>query len=170
MAYIGKFRNKWRAQVQVNGKRVSSVFDTEDAAKKWAGWQTDLLKANRSPKSMLEKLAYADTALLTSIPTRVLKAIHSVPHSLSDILDAAIPLGTQVGIYFLIKDEEVVYVGQSIEIFRRIGKHRNEGKDFDSFAFIECEKSELDKLEAKYITALAPELNWTFGNPSALSR
>lgn len=166
MAYIGKFRDKWRAQVQVNGKRVSSVFDTEDAAKKWAQWQTDLMKANRSSKSMLEKLAYADTALLTSIPKKVLRAIHSVPYKITDILDAAIPIGTQIGVYFLIKDDEVVYVGQSTEILRRIGAHKKDGKDFDSFAFIECGKADLNRIETKYITALVPELNYSLGSAS----
>lgn len=36
MAYISKYRNKWRAQVQKVGVRESAVFDTKREAQSWA--------------------------------------------------------------------------------------------------------------------------------------
>jgi integrase len=36
MAYIGKFRNGWRAQVQRDGVRVSKTFDLKKEAQAWA--------------------------------------------------------------------------------------------------------------------------------------
>lgn len=36
MAYIGKFRDGWRAQVQRDGVRVSKTFDLKKEAQKWA--------------------------------------------------------------------------------------------------------------------------------------
>ena len=63
-----------------------------------------------------------------------------------------------IGIYFLIKNNEVVYVGQSVNVFNRIGQHRYV-KDFDGFKYINCKKSELDILESIYIHFLNPKLN-----------
>lgn len=36
MAYIGKFRDGWRAQIQKDGVRVSKTFDLKKDAQKWA--------------------------------------------------------------------------------------------------------------------------------------
>lgn len=115
----------------------------------------------------MERIAMADLALMTSIPKRVLRSLQEVPYSHKQILDAALPMGTQIGIYFLIKQDEIVYVGQSIDIFRRIGRHKAEGKEFDSFSFIQCEKEKLDYYESIYIGAFVPEQNYnlkTFRN------
>lgn len=64
-----------------------------------------------------------------------------------------------IGIYFLLKDKEIVYVGQSIDIDRRIKDHSYNGKDFDSFEYIECDKSDLTRLETLYIVKFQPMLN-----------
>lgn len=61
------------------------------------------------------------------------------------------------GIYFLIQDNEIVYVGQSVNVLRRIGTHAD--KKFDAFAFVPCDKKALDKLETLYIHLLRPPLN-----------
>lgn len=68
-------------------------------------------------------------------------------------------------IYCLIKDNEIVYVGKSINIQSRILTHKkDEGKEFDSFSIIaklpaEISEQELLKLEEKYIKLLKPKLN-----------
>lgn len=36
MAYIRKYRDKWRAEIQRNGERSSKVFDTKREAQQWA--------------------------------------------------------------------------------------------------------------------------------------
>lgn len=44
-----------------------------------------------------------------------------------------------IGIYFLIKKTKVVYVGQSINIEKRINSHKR-NKNFDRVYTIECEE------------------------------
>lgn len=64
------------------------------------------------------------------------------------------------GIYFLVKDSEVVYVGQSTSVLSRIGTHvLDPNKDFNSFSFLSAPKESLDLLETIYIKVLNPRLN-----------
>ena len=47
-------------------------------------------------------------------------------------------LGTS-GIYFLHLDGEVVYVGQAVDMRRRVGQHLGDAsKQFDAVSFIRC--------------------------------
>lgn len=68
-------------------------------------------------------------------------------------------------IYCLIKENEIVYIGKSINIQSRILTHKkDDGKEFDSFSIIaklpnEISEQELLKLEEKYIKLLKPKLN-----------
>jgi len=63
-----------------------------------------------------------------------------------------------IGIYFLIKERKIIYIGQSNNILTRITTHSN-SKDFDSYSYIPCDESILDKLESLYIHVYQPELN-----------
>jgi len=65
------------------------------------------------------------------------------------------------GIYFLIKDNSVVYVGQSKNMVERIHAHARD-KDFDSYYFLEVDSNELNNFEAMYITLYQPEYNKIF--------
>ena len=67
------------------------------------------------------------------------------------------------GIYFLVKDEKIVYVGQSTNIFARVGTHKTD-KDFDKAVYFECPSTELDDLEYELINILQPKYNKS-GNP-----
>tara|TARA_R110002012_G_scaffold306394_1_gene511074 strand:- start:226 stop:921 length:696 start_codon:yes stop_codon:yes gene_type:complete len=62
------------------------------------------------------------------------------------------------GIYFLIKDSEVVYVGQSINVYSRVNTH-SQDKDFNKIHVLPCGIEELDDLESAYIHHLHPRLN-----------
>lgn len=64
------------------------------------------------------------------------------------------------GIYFLFDGDEIVYVGQSVDIMTRIGAHLRD-KIFDSFNYIECGLRDLNNLEATYILELKPKYNTT---------
>lgn len=79
-----------------------------------------------------------------------------------EILSAARPWTMQCGIYFLIKANKIVYVGQSTNVAVRIGTHASVcggRKEFDSYAFLACKPEALDKIESLYIHLLRPELN-----------
>jgi len=73
------------------------------------------------------------------------------------IAKLALPWERSSGIYFLVQDQEVVYVGQSVNIYSRIAQHPD--KKFQKYAFVPCEVELLDKLESLYIHTLKPRLN-----------
>lgn len=64
------------------------------------------------------------------------------------------------GIYFLWKDDVVVYVGQSTNVYSRVKQHKCE-KDFDKVTFIRLknEKDILNDWEGLFINLIKPKLN-----------
>lgn len=69
---------------------------------------------------------------------------------------------TPTGVYFLIKNQSVVYIGQSVNVYNRVQNHTD--KDFDKFVYIECDKESLNILESLYIHTLKPILNGNINN------
>ena len=63
-----------------------------------------------------------------------------------------------IGIYFLWDIDIIVYIGQSIDICKRITEHRK-NKKFSHYSYIECCKKDLNKLESSYIKTYNPMLN-----------
>ncbi len=80
----------------------------------------------------------------------------------SEIIAASKPWRNTTGVYFLVKGDAVVYVGQALSVFQRIGQHAD--KDFDAVAFVPCPAAALDRLESLYIHVLRPRLNASFRN------
>ena len=66
------------------------------------------------------------------------------------------------GIYFLLRDDRIVYVGMTTSILQRIYAHRLQ-KDFDRVLFTECPEHLLRHVEKALIETLKPELNLTPG-------
>ena len=65
-----------------------------------------------------------------------------------------------VGVYFLCKNGDVVYVGQSVNVVSRVAQHRVEKKkDFDSVYWVEVEEDRLIYEEWKYIEYYNPIYN-----------
>lgn len=65
---------------------------------------------------------------------------------------------TNPGIYVLCLNKEVVYVGQTINIFSRLGAgpdHR--ARPYDKVYFVRCNMDELDRLEALMILKFKPK-------------
>lgn len=62
------------------------------------------------------------------------------------------------GVYFLIRDRKVLYVGQSENLLDRVGRHSMRVA-FTHYTMMLCEKHELDALEAHYINEFKPPLN-----------
>ena len=65
----------------------------------------------------------------------------------------------KMGIYFLIKDQRVVYVGQSVHIDARLIAHQRAGKVWDRWCWLPCPPELLDYLERQYLDALLPPWN-----------
>ena len=71
------------------------------------------------------------------------------------------------GVYYLMKDNKVVYIGESSCIFTRLSQHYKEGiKDFDFFYYDKIESEESRKRnEKKQIKSFRPIYNSTH-NPN----
>jgi excinuclease UvrABC nuclease subunit len=89
-------------------------------------------------------------------------------YSADEIVAFAAPMlhkgSTRCGIYFLLWMDEIVYVGQSVDVRTRIDQHtvgdeRHEVKNFNRYFFIQCEPEELNRLEAYYILKFRPKYN-----------
>ena len=65
---------------------------------------------------------------------------------------------TGATIYVLFKQDEVVYVGQSINPYNRIGQHTKD-KDFDHFRLMSCLKSRMTYWEDVLIWRYDPKYN-----------
>jgi len=74
-----------------------------------------------------------------------------------EIAMSALPWEKASGVYFLLDGDEVVYVGQAVNVYSRISQHTN--KRFDRYAFVPCAVDALDRLESLYIHCLRPRLN-----------
>lgn len=63
-------------------------------------------------------------------------------------------------VYFLLDDDEVVYVGKSVNLHMRLADHfRYPGFAFNGFAFVVCDRDILGYEEAKYIGKYRPKHN-----------
>ena len=71
-----------------------------------------------------------------------------------------------VGVYFLIKEDEIVYVGSSEQsCMNRIMTHIKEGnKDFDSYFILKTKLEDARDQEIKFIMELTPKYNKTISN------
>tara|TARA_R110000744_G_scaffold87840_3_gene171420 strand:- start:1337 stop:1735 length:399 start_codon:yes stop_codon:yes gene_type:complete len=72
------------------------------------------------------------------------------------------------GVYYLLRDNEVVYIGESICIFSRLSQHfKSTEKEFNTFKYEKFEGSDLERKrkEAKLIKKYRPVLNFTH-NPN----
>jgi predicted DNA-binding transcriptional regulator AlpA len=68
-----------------------------------------------------------------------------------------------VGIYFLLAGDDVVYVGQSIDVYARITAHvSHRTKVFDRWAYLKADQNDLNTLERHYICLLRPQFNLAF--------
>lgn len=132
---------------KANKERINAI--REEAAKKVYGLEKQIeeLEIRLSNLQTME-------ALNTASCTLTGKAL--LPEE--DIVRASLPWQQASGVYFLIANNEVVYVGQSVNVYSRISEHVS-GKCFDRYAYVPCAVELLDKLESLYIHCLRPRLN-----------
>ena len=87
----------------------------------------------------------------------------SVPQALAPLIEllqeASLGDGTP-GVYFLLRQDKVVYVGQSLSVLTRIETHRRQGvKVFDRAVYLTMPEEVLDEAEGAFIKLLQPEYN-----------
>lgn len=75
----------------------------------------------------------------------------------------------QCGIYFLCLGEELVYIGQSVDINARALSHKHGGprkKEYDRIFFVRVPRAQLDPIETKFINLFKPKLNKHVRHPA----
>lgn len=128
----------------------------------WWASEDDARKAAREEKAAARKVQRAKERIDDLDKRRLcaafFKRIGRDGATHDEIVAQAHPLVPICGVYFLVKDGRVVYVGQSVNIVARLGTHLKQ-KDFDSSCYIAAGPHELDFIESFYIHLLRPELN-----------
>ncbi len=66
------------------------------------------------------------------------------------------------GIYFLILDGELVYIGQSVDLRKRLANHEHH---YDVVFLLSIEMDRLNDVESEWIRRLAPRLNYQHNQP-----
>jgi cell division protein FtsB len=124
---------------------------------KWRG-KNPIYVAESFQRQLMDALAQnRDLRLqVAELKAEVAKHENTDP-ALAEILRNKVTRGSFCGIYFLIKEGEIVYVGQSKNVFGRMNGHAD--KDFDYISFLPCRADELDLMEARYIVKYKPILN-----------
>lgn len=80
---------------------------------------------------------------------------------MAEIIAGATRVDFTCGVYVLLNRKTVVYVGQSINVFSRLGEHHR-NKIFDSYYVFPCAVEELDAKEAKLIRMFRPLYNTVY--------
>jgi len=106
------------------------------------------------------------TEISEDIPAIKIKRANVVVNETDHLLNAeeivsrAQPFENCCGVYFLINNGEIVYVGQSVNIWGRLGTHFNDNlKEFDRIAYVLVDKEDLNRVEAAYIRKFQPKYN-----------
>jgi hypothetical protein len=70
--------------------------------------------------------------------------------------DEAVPL---IGVYLLLLEGEIVYVGSSLNMSQRVAEHRSNGRPFDRAFYLATTAGEREALERVLIKAINPSQN-----------
>jgi len=62
-------------------------------------------------------------------------------------------------VYFLCLGDEVVYVGQTVQLAGRVYQHRTARKEFDRVVYLPVTAADIDEVERSFIVALRPRMN-----------
>lgn len=65
----------------------------------------------------------------------------------------------KTGVYFLLKNRKVIYIGKTTRWPFRLKQHLAQCMDYDNVRFIECHESRLGGYEIRWIRRFNPEYN-----------
>ena len=106
-------------------RREREEAERQDALKYAGGLREEIaaLEAKLSALERQETMSVVSSALTGKVLLRA-----------NEIAQAALPLEKVSGVYFLVDGDEVVYVGQAVNVYSRVGQHTD--KRFDRYAFV----------------------------------
>ncbi len=97
---------------------------------------------------------------LNYISNEILNELIDVSNINIDILEVHLKPIPKVGIYFLYKNTEIVYLGKSKDIEKRIIEHIYMlKKDFDSYSYLEVGNDKIDFYERFFLNKFLPKYN-----------
>ena len=137
-----------KAHATARARREAEKTARQDALK-YAGGLRETIAVLECRLAALERMETMNAVSAVVTGKALLRA--------NEIANAAMPWAKATGVYFLLDGDEVVYVGQAVNVYSRIGQHTN--KRFDRYAFVPCSVEALDLLESLYIHCLRPRLN-----------
>ena len=149
-----------------NGRTFSYVlnFDGPDGDRKRISLGTDDEARAKAERDRMEAALRAGTWDPDETPPPALKILPSV---------LRLPLcGVTAGIYFLTDNDDVVYIGQSDCVLRRVVRHIEEREkvfDVTRVFWMPCRMDNLARLEAQLIRRLRPRYNKPPGRHSPTS-
>lgn len=74
------------------------------------------------------------------------------------------------GVYFLLLNDEIVYIGTSRNVHGRVAEHRANGRPFDKAFFVEASGDDREMLERALIKAITPSQNRMHNPVAGISR
>ena len=136
----------WQAIVRRKNITAYKTFPSKSRAQQWAAQ----LEREGTPE---------DGVLLSRIPLKLKLLLGRADYSPEDIVAAGMPVSRQTGVYFLIRDSEIIYVGKTTDLYNRLRRHVHDGRRFDHYNFLPCPPEQLNELEAAYIARILPREN-----------
>jgi len=157
--YLRKFDRIYADVARLNALALQMEFDDEDMRAIPVILSTDeYLKAGNgylvemAHKTVITETPFEDGGYAS------IEAIHQ--HSIE------FEKTVVCGIYFLIGEGAIRYVGQSIDILKRIREHRQTGQiEFDRFSMLPVRREKLTEVETWYIRHFRPAYNKTRMRP-----
>jgi len=129
----------------VNGAKA---FSTPEVSK-WIG--ENLVYHNTGHRVVTKFISYPQ---VNSMPKKIPTALIGISGELKEIGNAP-PC-----VYFLIDVDEIVYVGQSVNIYNRIAGHDSAArKKYTRVLYVPVCEDDLDKVERGFIDSLDPKYN-----------
>jgi len=132
-------------------KKVNAALNLEKSTSKLR-WYIN----NKSDINELFKEAHLTDEFLTDEFSKAKIQIKQKLTSYTDIISTAksqieFPLEVKAGIYCLVKDDKIVYVGSAKNLLNRFSGHVYKEKDFNRIWFEFYDEGEIRKVEACYI-------------------
>lgn len=166
------WRVRWRDKDGVIRSRQCPTLDTarkvEDAIKnakaldeEWGRRRGGRARSNKVVRTLQKTNAQLRAALRKSPKYAATASASVLPPTLAGLAGHAhdLPIIPMIsGVYFLVFDDVVVYVGQSIHVMARVAWHTRD-KIFDRAFYVPVDPKELDAVEGAFIRALAPKWN-----------
>lgn len=144
MASILLYKNKWRVEIKKRDFYRCRRFSDRAEGEKWG-----------------EKIEAEYKLLRSQVKSGLLAGPTTKLKNVLEILDLAQPVAQLCGIYFLIRDDQVIYIGKSKDVYSRIAEHRTRGREFTKFSVVPCDLAHLAGIEAAYIKLFKPIGNRT---------